>query len=168
MAISQGILPIPVGKASQATDLATQLGRLFETADGKIYRLVKAAADIATAARFAVVTAVTAGGLPTWLVNTTTTANNYLAVGVVPAGQVGTGSTATTLLAGDYFLVQASGVATIVSAGAIAAGALVGTSTTAGKVDDASIGAGIGAIGVALLAASAGDENPPVLLKGLL
>ncbi len=161
------ILPFAVGKSDASTALAASLGNLYEV-DGKIYRLCKnGASDILTAAQKTLVTALSSG-VPTWVVTTTTTANSWLAAGVVPVGQVGTGATSTTLVAGDYFLLQVSGACKVISAAAIADGGLIGTSTTAGKVDDLGVSAGVGTIGVALEAAAAADENTDVLLRGLI
>jgi hypothetical protein len=155
----------PVGTASAATDLAQHLGQIVETNGGlKKYRLVKAGAAIAAAAEMILVGAAS-GGAYTWAVDTTTTANSYLALGTVPAGQKG--STGTTgLVSGDYFLLQIYGPATVTSAAAIAAGGLVGTSTTAGKADDATVAAGVGAIAQALEAASGADESVGIFLFG--
>lgn len=159
-------LPFPVATATTDANLAGDLGKLY-FANGKIYRLVKAGATITVAATKTLVTALSSGA-PTWSVNTTTTANLHTVAGVVPEGQVGTGATSTTLVSGDYFLIQVSGPAKVIAAAAIADGGLVGTSTTAGKVDDATVAAGVGAMGVALEAASAGDDVIDVMLKGIL
>lgn len=160
------ILPFAVGKADAGTYLAASLGNLYEV-DGKIYRLCKNGASLASAAQKTVVTAVSSG-VPTWVTAVSTTANDYLVAGVIPAGQVGTGATTTTLAADDYFLLQVSGQCKIISAGAITAGVPVGCSATAGKADDLSITAGVGAMGISLESAAAADENTDVLLKGLL
>ena len=136
---------------------ASDLGELAY-ADGKFYRLCLAGATLT--AQQTVVTAVSSG-VPTWTVATTTTANNYLAAGVLPVGHEGA-------VSGQYIYVQVAGPVKIISAAAIAAGGLIGTSTTAGKADDATVTAGVGAIGVALESAAGADENTDVLLKGLL
>lgn len=146
-------------------DLSGDLGNVYEAEDGKAYRLVKAGANIASAAKKALVTALSSAA-PTWVVDTTTTANDHLAAGLVPSGINTISDTADRLDSGDYFFVQVSGHATAISAAATDEGALVGTSTTAGKVDDASID-GAGAIGVALKDASVADEDLEVLLRGL-
>lgn len=159
-------LPLPVGKASTDANLAADLGKLY-VANGKVYRLVKISADLTSAASKILVTALSSG-VPTWACTTTTTANLWTVAGIVPAGQTGTGATTTTLVSGDYFLLQVSGASKVISAAAIADGGLIATSTTAGKADDASAAAGVGACGVALEAASAGDETIDVLLKGLI
>jgi hypothetical protein len=157
--------PFPIGTASTATSLAADLGKVYYW-NGNAYRLVKAGATITTAASYTLVTALSSG-VPTWAVNTTTTANLWTVAGVVPAGQTGTGATTTSLISGDYFLIQISGPTKCISAAAIADGGLVGTSTTAGKVDDASVTAGVGAMGVALEAAADVDITIDVYLKGL-
>lgn len=148
-----------VTKAVASTDgfPAADLGNVV-FADGKAYRLVQAAGTLA--AKQIVVTALSSG-VPTWVVNTTTTANSHLAAGVVPDGHQGAA-------ANEYLYVQVSGPAKVISAAAIADGGLIGTSTAAGKADDATVAAGVGAIGVALEAAGAADADTDVLIKGLL
>jgi len=154
------VLPIPVGQTDTGTWLASSLGRLYE--DGaKTYRLVKAAAEITTPTKKVLVSAV-ASGAKSWSVNTTTTANNWLAAGVVPS------SLTATIASGAYFLIQVSGAATCISAAAVADGGLVGTSTAAGKVDDATVAAGVGCIGNALESAAGADEDLEVELRGLV
>jgi hypothetical protein len=168
--MSANTLPLPIGQVFRPAEfdansslvkaLLNNLGYKY-THKGAEYRLVKAAANLATPGRRIVTSALDATSkLPTWVVGTTTTANDPAVVGVIPADQV-------AILADDLYLVQISGAAEIVSAAAIAAGVLVGSSTTAGKGDDATIGAGVGAIGVSLEAAAGADENVAVLLKGL-
>jgi hypothetical protein len=154
-----------VGAASTATDLANHLGQIVETDGGlKKYRLVQAAGAISAAAEKILVSAASAGAF-TWQANTSTTANDYLAIGVVPTGQKG--STGTTgLVSGDYFLIQIYGPAAVTSAGAIAAGGLVGCSTTAGKADDATVAASVGAIAQALESAAGADESVGIFLFG--
>lgn len=148
-----------VTKAVASTDgfPAADLGNVV-FADGKAYRLVLAGGTLA--AQQIVVTALSSG-VPTWSVSTTTTANDHLVAGVLPVGHEGA-------VSGQYIYVQVAGPAKIISAAAIADGGLVGTSTTAGKADDATVAAGIGAIGVALESAAGADENTDVFLKGLL
>ncbi len=157
--------PIAIGTASTNAAHAADLGKVFWNG-GKAYRVVKAANAITAAAGKILVTALSSGE-PTYVVDTTTTANSTLVAGIVPQGQVG--STGTTgLIAGDYFVVQVSGPAKALSAATIAINGLIGTSTTAGKVDDASVTAGVGACGTALEAASAADQTIDVNLKGLI
>lgn len=163
------IPPLRVGQfaspvTAEGLDLigATKLGGLINIGS-RVFRLVRAAADITTPQRLTLVTAVDAGNAPTYSVNTTTTANSSLAVGVVPT-EYGT----TTIPSGAYFWVQVSGPAQVIAGAAVAQFALVGTSTTAGRVDDLSITAGVGAIGVALESAAANGDVVDVILKGLL
>lgn len=165
--MSGKVPPMGFNSVSSATSLASDLGNTYEGKDGKFYRLVKAAADIASAAEKILVSAASSGTL-TWSCNTTTTANNYLAVGVVPASIDAATTTSGTIDSGEYFFVQVAGVGSVTSAAAIAAGGLVGTSTTAGKADDATVAAGVGSIGVALESAAGADESVGILIKGLL
>jgi hypothetical protein len=126
-------LPFDVGTASTDANLAGDLGKIYRKGD-KTYRLCKAAAAIASAASKTLVTAVSSG-VPTWSVNTTTSANNSLVAGVVPVGQVDS-TGAAGLLSGDYFLLQVGGPAKVLvhtDATAISTG--VSTCTTAGSVD---------------------------------
>lgn len=152
-------LPFPIGQTSTNASNAALLGSRYEqktTVGIKTFVLVKAAAQLATPTRFAVVSALS-GGLPTWNVNYSTTA------GAGPALVISTDYT-STIASGAYFLAQIAGPAEIVSAAAIAAFALVGTSTTSGKCDDATITGG--SIGYALEAAAGVDENVGVMLRG--
>lgn len=156
-------------QSSSSDHLEAHLGDV-RWEDGKAYRLVKAAANIASAAKKILVSA-TSGSNPashSWSANTTTTANDAHVVGVVPSGISTISSTSGQIDSGDYFYVQVSGDATVISAAAIADNGLVGTSTTAGKADDATVAAGVGACGTALESASGADEDIGVRLKGLL
>lgn len=159
------VTPFPVGTASTDAELAADLGNVYWVG-AKAYRLVKAAAALSGARYMTLVTAVSSG-VRTWACTTSTTANDPLVAGVVPATQVDSLG-AAGLLSGDYFLIQVSGSCKGISAAAIAASVPVGTSTTAGKIDDASITAGVGAMGVSDESASAGDENTDICLRGLL
>lgn len=125
---------IPVGQASAATDLAFHLGQRYQKPSGEMYVLCKAANAIATCASKVLVTAVSSG-VPTYVVDTTTTAASALVIGVVPAGQ--TGSTGTTgLLSGDYFWVQIGGPSKVITiTGSTTIGSGLVTTTTAGKAD---------------------------------
>lgn len=162
-------LPFPV-TGVVASDIAGtlegDLGKVFWK-DGKGYRLVKAAANIAAAAKKVLVSAISSGA-PTWSVNTSTTANDTHVVGIVPSGISTVSATSGQIDSGSYFFVQVSGAATGSSAGAVADNALIGTSTTAGKIDDASITAGVGAIGTATAAVTAASADLTVFLKGLI
>lgn len=127
--------------------------------NGAGWRLVKAAGALTLPGRKLLVSAIS-GGLPTYIATTTVTANDYLGVGFAPAGQV-------TLATGDAFLVQTSGYGEGISAAAIAAGAAVGASTTAGKIDDASITA-VGTFGISLESAAGADENVGIRIVNLI
>lgn len=155
----------PVGTASASTLNAADLGKIYWQ-NGRGYRLLKATNAIAACARKVVVSAVS-GGAFTWSCDVSTTANDTTVAAIIPSNQVGSSGT-TGLLAGDYFYGQVSGITTGISAAAIAANVPVGTSTTGGKIDDASITAGVGAIGVSLASAAGADENPGVYLKGMI
>lgn len=124
-------LPTSVNQSSNANlAYAADLGKTV-LQNGRWYRLVKAAAAIASASGMCLVTALDSDGVPTWVVNTTTTAANPLLAGVVPYGQ--TGSTGTTgLVSGDYFYVQVSGPARILCADNSNVGDALATTTTAG------------------------------------
>ena len=54
----------------------------------------------------------------------------------------------------------------MIAAAAVADGAIVGSSTTAGRIDDLGITAGVGAIGVALESGTTGNDIE-VMLKGM-
>ncbi len=149
----------PGSKTLQAVT-AADLGNVFWEG-ASAFRVVKAAADITTPAGFVVTTALSTGAI-TWSVNTSTTANDYLVVGVIPTLYT------ATIASGTYFVVQVAGPCTCVSAAAITVGTIVGVSATAGKIDDASITAGVGAIGVATLVAAGADVVTNVYLKGLI
>ena len=154
--------------ASTDVDAANSLGETFKEG-GSEFILVQAAANIASAAKKTLVSAVS-GSNPaarTHQVNTTTTANDYLVAGVVPSGISTISSTAGQIDSGDIFALQVGGDTTVLSAAAIAAGGLVGTSTTAGSCDDLDVAAAVGAMGVALEAATAAAESIGVRLKGL-
>jgi hypothetical protein len=156
--------PLP-GTASTATDLANHLGDKVEY-NNQTYRLVKAGAAVAAAAKLVVSTALTSN-VPTWVVNVPggTGYSVSTPVGVVPTGQKG--STGTTgLISGDYFLAQISGVATTISGGTLAQFDSVGATGTAGKVDTSTTASVI--IGTALKAATDTATDVPVLLRGLL
>jgi hypothetical protein len=147
---------------SDDSSLESNLGGVYSDGNGRSYRLVKAGAAITGAASLTLVDAIVAGA-PTFEVDVTTTADDYSVAGVVPAD-----IDAADIALGEYFFVQCGGAATAISAGAVAAGALVATSTTAGKIDDLAATAGVGGMGVALSAAGAADLPFGVLIKGLL
>jgi hypothetical protein len=103
--------PIAVGTASANAAHKADLGKVV-FANGKIYVVAKLVTELADAGGRGVVTAFSAGA-PTWNVDLPANAQGF-AFGVIPKGQ--TGSTKTSsLLAGDYFLLQISGPCTILS-----------------------------------------------------
>jgi hypothetical protein len=103
--------PIKVGTASANAAHAADLGKLI-VSDGKMYLVVKAAATIAEAASRGVAIGKTLG-VPNWTVNFPADATGR-DIGLVPAGQVGSTGT-TSLVSGDYFLLQISGPGTALS-----------------------------------------------------
>lgn len=106
--------PFPIGTAvssTKGTAYASMLGSRWTTPDGKIYRLCQVgASDITTAAGRGVVTAYSAGA-PTWVVSLAGAPTTQDLV-MIPAGQTGSGSTSTTLVAGDYFFALVLGPST--------------------------------------------------------
>jgi len=119
---------IPIGTASTSSSLAALLGQQVELGNNT-YRLVKASADIANAAG-AVCNTTIVTSAPSWLVAASSTAIDPLAVGIIPQGQVGSGSTSTTVYSGEYFYIQTAGITKVKTAGTIAAS----TGLTAGSV----------------------------------
>ena len=150
-----GLSPGDKASSTYADLYDVNLGRVY-LIDGKRWMIVKATGALTTMGR-AVVASATSGGLPTYSVSTTTTAADPYVIGVCHSSQV-------DLAAGDYFLVQGSGYAEVISAAAIAAGVAVGASTTAKKCDDATMTAA-GTVGVALESAAGADENVAVRLS---
>lgn len=150
--------PIRVGTASASALHAADLGKTIFV-DGAGYRLVRASANITTAANKVVIYADSAAQT----VNVTTTAVSPAVAGVIPAGQVGSTGT-TTILSGDYFYVQVSGIATpIVTASGVAAGTAVTTHTTSGEavaVGTTFAAITVGVVFAALLVASSGTSQP--------
>lgn len=140
---------IATANAGNPGVIAALLGKTY-VKDGKTYRFVKAAGTLTSLGRKALVSA-QSGGLPTYSVTTSTTANDYTVIG-------GCVATQANVVAGDGLLVQIGGFGELLSAAAIAAGAPIGCSTTAGKVDDATITEG-GSMAIALEAAAGADEN---------
>lgn len=136
------------GLAAYDTEYSVNLGKKW-TVDGNDWVMCKTGGALTSCGNFTLVTAVSSG-LPTFVVNTTTTASEQLLAGVLHTDQV-------DLASGDFCLVQVSGHCNTISAAAITSDAAIGTSTTAGKVDDATITAG-GTLGIALEAASGADE----------
>lgn len=153
--------PFQPGDSSTNAIHAADLGKSYR--DGpRTFILVKAGADLASPKGKAVAAPVSGSAHAKVLnfaaVDITTTAFDPGSLGVVPA-EYGT----TTIKSGTYYLVQTGGLAIGIAAGAIVAGAAVGTSTTAGDMDDAGAVAGA-ALGTALEAAT----NPGDLFGVLL
>ncbi len=145
--------------ASNASTYNTNLGRQWMI-NGANWRLVKSTGALTAAeVRNSPLVTTLVSGVPTYLAARTTGAASYLGVGFGKSDQV-------ALAAGDFFLVQTSGYCDATSADAIAAGAMVGTSTTAGKIDDATITAPT-MMGIALEAAAAADEAVAIRVVNL-
>lgn len=129
-------LPTEVRPATDPTAVA-ELGRIF-TLNDKRYRVVKAAADIATADGKTLLSA-TSSGEPTWSMNTTTTEGSLKHLcGVVPEGIVANTTTSGTIDSGEYFMVQVYGVhgdANVETNVVTAAGTRLYTATGAGNLD---------------------------------
>lgn len=132
MAINSTFIPLKVGEKSSATDLAAYVGALYEIG-GKIYRLVKFASAITDPENKPVVTAFSAG-VPTYTVDTTTTAGNTAIAGVIP-------STLTdNIVADDYALILVKGPGSVLSATtAMVDGDQLYTATTAGYAAELSV-----------------------------
>jgi hypothetical protein len=149
-----------VNSVSTDTNLEAALGERVPGPNGTELMLVKASANITTAAKKILVFT----DADATEVSTSTTASDALVAGIVPAGITTISATAGRIDLGNYFYVVVSGVATAISAAAVAAGVPVGTSTTAGKADDATIAVG-GAAGVSLESAAGVDEDIKVLVR---
>jgi len=109
--------------------LGTTLRHPTLGADGgpATFRLVKFASAITTPSTHVVVTTLS-GGIPTWTVDDTTTANNYLIAGVIP-------TMTTSIAANDYGWIQIDGIAKVTSVDTnVVAGDPFGTATIAGRV----------------------------------
>lgn len=113
----------PAGQNITAADL----GKIYDGVKHR-YRLVKASALLTNPQSGVLVTALTAGA-PTWIVTSTTTANDYTVVGVCTPTI--NGATTGTIPANAFFLVIVSGYSTVVSSAAIVAGQFLVSSTTA-------------------------------------
>jgi hypothetical protein len=153
--------PFQPGDYSTNAAHAADLGKSYRVG-ARTFVLCKATAAISTPANKVVATAL--GGAanakaPTWSVATTTTAFDPNSVGLIPA-EYGT----VTIPISAYFLVQTGGPALAICAAAVAAGVAIGSSTTAGDVDDASAVAG-NEIGVSLEAGTNAADLIGVLLK---
>lgn len=130
MSIAQAI---KIGTASANAAHAKDLGKTI-VVNGTTYRMFKSTAAVAAAASKVLVTAVSSG-TPTYIVATTTSANNSLVACVVPAGQTGSDGS-TGLVAGDYFYGIIQGYADVITVtGSTAISTGLSTSTTAGSAD---------------------------------
>ena len=150
--------PTTVVTADSAGFPSSDLGDI-QISEGVAYRLVQAAAGITSPAGKILVTAATAG-VPTWAVNTTTTASDVLVAGVVPAGLT------ATIASGSYFYLQVSGPADMLASVTTTGGA-IGTSTVAGSGLPTGASSA-GQCGVNLAAATAANGTSKVLLRGLI
>lgn len=103
--------PITVGTASANAAHKADLGKVV-FANGKVYVVAKLVTTLADAGGRGVVTEFVAGA-PTWNVDLPANAQGF-AFGVIPKGQKGSTNT-SSLIAGDYFLLQISGPCTILS-----------------------------------------------------
>jgi hypothetical protein len=158
------VLPFPVGTATTKVDAAL-VGQKFESA-GKLYRLVKVVHAIGTCSKL-VCSHVMSAGVPTWtveLAGTNSTTLNQIA-GVIPVGQTGSDGSAG-LLAGDYFLVQIGGVASVVTASSVAIDDGLAAVSTAGKVDNSTTAVAV--FGQVTAAATAANSSVSVLITKAL
>ena len=103
--------PITAGTASANAAHKADLGKVV-FANGKIYVVAKLVTTLADAGGRGVITELVAG-VPTWNVDLPANAQGF-GFGVIPKGQKGSTGT-SSLLAGDYFLLQISGPCTILS-----------------------------------------------------
>lgn len=168
--MSYNAIPINIGTASARAEHAADLGKLI-VVDGKMYRLVKAAAAISSAATLVVSTELSSG-VPTWNVDLAGTTGCALThpAGVIPLGQTGSDG-GTGLVAGDYFYVQVSGPAKCRSANtAVDSGTLAAATGTAGEVTNATATAAAlaASIGVFTETVNTADQTVDVLLRGLV
>ena len=159
----QIVLPAPLdggtgGDFSRGGSPEGDLGRVFTFGD-KQYRLVKAEAAITDAAAKILVTDQDDDDLPTWEVNTTTTASNILAVGLVPDDLA-----VTDIPEGAYFFVVVSGVTPYIAI-STDTGGYIGTGTTAGRTLSAAVDS-FAAIGISIGAAGGAGQKGIALLRG--
>lgn len=125
---------IKIGSSSGSSSLAAMVGTtcVHPTlgADGgpAKFRLVKFVSAITTPSYNVVTTALSATtGAPTWSVDLTTTANDYLVAGVIP-------TMAASIAASDYGWIQIDGVVRVISLDVVAiAGDPIGTATVGGR-----------------------------------
>lgn len=126
---------IKIGSSSSSTSFAAMVGTQCKHptagADGgpATFRLVKFVSAITSPSYQVVTTALSATtGVPTWSVDLTTTANDYLVAGVIP-------TMAANIAASDYGWIQIDGVARVIQLDVVAvAGDPMGTATVGGRV----------------------------------
>lgn len=142
------IIPGSSGGAAYELIYKANIGRKW-IYEGSDWRMVKAAGALTAMANAAVVSAEVAG-VPSYSASTTVVAGDRTFVGVCATGQ-------TDLAAGDYFMVQCTGVALMITEAAVLINALLSTSGTAkrvvttiltdnGLVGYAKVAGGIGAV----------------------
>ncbi len=137
------------------------------------FRLVKFVSAITTPSYNVVTTALSSTtGAPTWSVDLTTTANDYLVAGVIP-------TMAASIAASDYGWIQIDGIARVIQLDTVAvAGDPLGTATVAGRVQGvatatslvAALGGGtVGRrLGIGLLSVTAASAASYVRIDRLL
>lgn len=149
--------PFQPGDYSTNAAHGADLGFVYRVGQ-RTFVVCKAAAALASPANKCVASALDATTKKmTYVVDTSTTAADKASVGIVPPEYT------ATIPINAYYLVQIGGPCEVISAAAIAAGVAVGTSTTAGKCDDASAVAG-NELGTSLESAAAADELVGVVL----
>jgi hypothetical protein len=171
--MSATILPLAPGTytsdpSAQGTFTAADLGKVYDSGLNR-YRLVKAAALLTNPQNGVVATALSSG-VPTWSVNSTTTAQDLGTAGLVPS--LINGAATGTIPSGAYFLIIIAGPATAIASAAITAGQNLITSTTAfrtGPVATAGATVGLleGAFARATAAQAAAGSTVPVNVYGL-
>jgi hypothetical protein len=147
---------LPGSSAGAAFDSAykANIGRKW-IYEGSDWRMVKATGAL-TSMSNAVVTSAEAAGVPSYSCSTTTTAGDRAFVGVCATGQV-------DLAAGEYFMVQCSGVALMIADAGIATDVALATSATAKRVGVTGATL-LAVIGYAKVAAGGGGTVFPVQL----
>lgn len=158
--MSSTLLPIAVGTytldPTQGTFTANDLGKVYDSGLNR-YRLVKAAALLTNPQNGVLASALTSG-VPTYVVNSTTTAQDLGTVGVVPATI--NGATTGNIPANAFFLVIIAGPAQVIASAAIVAGQNLTTSTTAFRAAPVSTsGATVGLLEGAFARATAAQAS---------
>jgi hypothetical protein len=155
--MSANTLPLKLGQVSTSGDLARLLGQQFriDDPDGilgtRMFIVVRASANITSPQRKTVISAIDGTSLqPTWQVNTTTSANQPVAL-VIPT-DYGT----TQINSGEYFLAQWAGVCEVITTAAGSVGQAAGTGTTAGQVTGLAAAGTVGLSAIPLTLTSAG------------